>query len=71
MEEFLPLLSTDLMVFTFKKCIKRMHGDVVCLCACVRAAMFRHRTPPPPVFKTHEVQHDINKIRHWSLSCNG
>jgi hypothetical protein len=35
MEEFLLRLPTGLMVFTFKKCIKRMHGDVMCV--CVRA----------------------------------
>jgi hypothetical protein len=35
MVEFLPLLSTDLTVFIFKKCIKRMHIYVVCVCVFV------------------------------------
>jgi hypothetical protein len=44
MEEFLPLLPTGLMVCTFKTCIQRVHGDVcVCVRACVRALVFRHR----------------------------
>jgi hypothetical protein len=35
MEDLLPPLSTGLIVFTFKTCIKRMHGDVMCVRACV------------------------------------
>ena len=44
MEEFLPLLSTDLIVFIFEKCIKRMHIEVVCVsCRVVSCVVFRHR----------------------------
>jgi len=32
MEEFLSLLSTDIIVFIFKNYIKRMHREVVFVC---------------------------------------
>jgi len=38
MEEFLPLLSTDLIVFIVRKCIKRMLREVVCVCVCPRVS---------------------------------
>ena len=52
MEEFLPLLSTDLIVFIFKKCVKRMVREVararvcVCVCVCVCVRVCPHVSTP-------------------------